>query len=115
MGFISNQWLNRGLGLRNRKYSPVKMRILAEAPDDSWSENHRIAVRFNALREGGEFQILHLDRAEAELVVRPVLAACSNEVRTSILQELLHALPDAELLEALSIDLSNRVEHHRSR
>ena len=72
-------------------------------------------MEFNARRESGEYQTLHLDRAEAELVVRPILAACSNELRTSILQELLHGLPDAELLETLSIDLGNRVEHHRSR
>ena len=60
MGYISNQWLNRGRGLRNRKYNPILVGITALSPRDDWSEQNKIVVELVAERENSEFHTVHL-------------------------------------------------------
>ena len=110
MGFISNQWLNRGQRLKNRSYSPVAVSITSGTPKDQWSQEREIRIEFTAKREIGEYQTLHLSALEAEGAVRPILACCSEEVRAEILRELLGRLSDPELLRTLAADVRKRVQ-----
>ena len=109
MGFISNQWLNRGEGLRNRKYCPVAVSNTASIPDDDWSKRNRIVVEIRASKPNRQYQTVHLDAAEAEKFAVPIVNACSPETRHKIVRGLLRKLSDSDLLAVLASDLSKRV------
>ena len=101
MGFISNQWLNRGQGLRNRKYRPVPVNIVASKPEDSWSLNKKVRVEFTASRADSEYQSVHLTTEEAEAAIGVILAACGSSTRTRIARELLSEVSAHDLIRVL--------------
>lgn len=110
MGFISNQWLNRGQGLRNRKYSPVPVNISAFTPLDAWSQRKEVLVEVTARRTIGAFQTLHLTGAEAEKAAESILDACSPEVKGKLVLKVLRQLSDSELIRLLAADLKSRTK-----
>jgi hypothetical protein len=108
MGFVSNQWLNRGMGLRNRSYRPVEVSITCREADDSWSRRNDVVVEFVARRPNGEFQTLHLSEAEANKVAATIVGRMSTEGREALVPRLLRGLSDASLLKVLATDLRKR-------
>lgn len=111
MGFISNQWLNRGRDVRNRGYRPVEVGIVAQNPSDSWSRTRGIGVEFRATRANSEYQTIHLTRAEAEQVAESIMRTCSEEIRRRIASILLRGMSDTEFLKLLLFDLKHRVKN----
>lgn len=111
MGFMSNQWLNRGQGLRNRRYSPVSVTIRATIPTDSWSTKNQIAVEVLARQSNGQYQTLHFAQMEAEKAAGVVLAACGSESKRKIVADALKQMSNDELLLILASDLKLRVRN----
>jgi hypothetical protein len=109
MGFMSNQWLNKGIGLRNRRYNPVPARFTGENPTDGWSRDQGIVVEITATRSNHEIQTAHLTQAEADELARVLLPSMSASTRELILLGLLRGLSDAKLLRALALHLRKRV------
>jgi len=106
MGFISNQWLNRGMGLRSRSYRPVPVTIACNAASDAFSRGNEVVIRFTAENENGEYQTLHLSpvgsgQSRRHRRLRPCLR---RDVRSSF-PGLLRDLTDAKLLSLLASDL----------
>jgi len=115
VGFISNQWLNRGQGLRNRKYSPVSVTVKAEVPTDSWSREHKVHVEFSASRSNAQYHTLHLTPEEVEPAANTMISACPSEMRARLVVVLLQELSDAQLLKVLAQDLKIRVKNAADR
>ena len=111
MGFITNQWLNRGQGLRNRKYSPVSVTIKAEVPTDSWSRDHQVCAEFTARRANCEYQTLHLTLEDIEPVTKTLISVCPSQSRPRLALDLLQGLSDTDLLRVLERDLRARVKN----
>jgi hypothetical protein len=109
MGFVSNQWLGRGMGIRNRKYRPVPVSIACDNASDRWSRDNKVLIEFTARRPNGEYQTLHLSQAETDGSCAALASCASGRVRQKLLASLLRDLSDVELLKALSIDLNRRV------
>ena len=110
MGFISNQWLNRGEGLRNRKYRPKVVAIKSLMPDDAWSSSRGVAVEFQARKEDGQYQTLHLSQAEVDSSAQKLVAGMTPAARERLLVESLSMLSHAKLLRLLAFDLRDRVK-----
>jgi hypothetical protein len=110
MGFMSNQWLNRGQGLRNRSYGPVPVTASATKPTSSWSKRNEVAVEIIATRPNGQFQTLHLTAGEAEKAASIIVKACSKSLRMKIADELLDELSDADLHAVLAGIFRRRVD-----
>jgi len=108
MGFISNQWLNRGQGVRNRKYHPVQVDISVRKATSTWSQEHHIRAAFTARRSTAEYQTLHLTEGEADKVAGTIVSCMSRQGRENLLHGLLKELTDAKLLKALAFDLRTR-------
>lgn len=96
------------MGLRNRSYSPVQVSITCTEADDSWSRRNEVAIQFTARRSNGEYQTLHLSRAEADKVAATIIARTSQEAREALIPRLLRDLSDPKLLKVLSADLRKR-------
>ena len=109
MGFISNQWLNRGYGLLHRGYRPVKVTIEVVTPTDSWSKRRMIPLEITATQKGGEYQTLHLTAQEAIRAAEVILELGGHNMRSELALELLKTMPDAQLLEALTSELRRRL------
>ncbi len=115
MGYISNQWLNRGQGLRNRSYNPVAVTISCGKATDSWSERNEVKAEFTARRAGGQYQTLHLSETEADTVAGTFVAHMSRQARDKVLSMLLRELSHARLLRALAVELRTRVRLPKDR
>lgn len=106
MGRMSNQWLNRGMGYRNRSYWPVHVKVncrkLPAAP-------HGDRIEFTASRSSGECQTLFLSEAEVDAVASTVVMSMSPKRREHLVCSLLQGLSNAKLLRALAVDLRKRV------
>ncbi len=109
MGFISNQWLNRGQGLRNRKYRPVSVALTCEPSTDRWSRGSGILAAFTAERENGEMQAVHLSQEEVDSSASVIVGCMSAEAREVLVRQLLGELSRAKLLRVLAFDLRDRV------
>ena len=108
MGFVSNQWLGRGTGLRNRSYRPVPVSIACKEANDAWSRRNEVAIEFTARQTNGEYQTLHLSQAEADKVGATIVSCMSQGGRETLVPSLLRDLTDAKLLKALAADLRKR-------
>jgi len=115
MAYMSNQWLNRGYGLRNRSYSPVRVEISAKSPDDSWSIKKRIAVEVVARRDFGFYQTLHLSAREAAKLVKVLMRAGDEDLRSLLAVQLLRGLADKTFLTTLHADLNSRLRRRSRR
>jgi hypothetical protein len=109
MGFISNQWLNRGQGLRNRKYRPVPVVLTCERSGDAWSRANETRAEFTAKRTNGEVQAVHLSQAEIDSSASVIVGCMSAEAREVLVRQLLGELSRAKLLRVLAFDLRDRV------
>ena len=114
MGYISNQWINKGQGLRNRKYSPVPVAVTVFAPADTWSLGRNVRIELRARQVNGQYQTLHLTGDETEAAAEAVVMGCGEEKRKDLLQKFMKGLSDAELLEVLATDLRKRKGTARS-
>lgn len=110
MGFMSNQWLNTGQGLRNRSYWPKKVKVKALKGNDQWSVKNDIKVKIIATKEDYEYQILHLTAPEADIVTPIIWSACSPQLRSELALQVLAELNDKELLRLLAKDLKHRLK-----
>jgi len=116
VGFISNQWLNKGMGLRNRGYHPVSVTITASPPvDDSWSQHHRVTAEITATRENSEYQTVHLTRAEAEKLATLIVSLCGETVRKRLALQILKTMSTTKLLETFATILKMRLRDAPSR
>ena len=109
MGYMTNQWVNRGRGLRSRGYSPIGVEVVAENPDDSWSSANRIAVDLSARRSNGEKQLIHIEIEEAEAATPIFVAACRPTIKTQVAVQILAQLTDKQLLRVLAKVLKPRL------
>jgi hypothetical protein len=106
---MSKQWLNRGEGLRNRSYRPIKVKIVCGQHDDtSWSRETGMKFHISAWKPNGEYQSLDLSQAEADEVAPTLVACMSQQGREKLVNGLLGDLSDAKLLRALALDLKRR-------
>jgi hypothetical protein len=111
VGLISNQWLNRGQGVRNRGYYPVPISALAEVCTDEWSKRREVVVEITARDpDTSQFQVLFLSQPEAEQTVHVLAEVCSKETRSHLVLQLLKSMTDTELLKALASDLNARTK-----
>jgi hypothetical protein len=111
VGFITNQWLNRGQGVRSRGHWPVPINALAEVCTDAWSKRNRVVVEITARdRATSQFQALLLSQQEAERTVQILAEVCSNEARSRLVLQLLKSMTDTELLRALASDFNARTK-----
>lgn len=109
MGFMSNQWLNRGQGVRNRSYSPVPVELSLRKASDSWSQANQIRAELTARKKhSAQHQTLHLTEPEADKLAGTIVSCMSRKAREALLQSLLKELSDAMLLKALAFDLRRR-------
>src|SRR5262245_4788189 len=113
MGFMSKQWLNRGQGVRNRRYSPVNVTVDARNPASNWSRANEVAVEFTASLSNHEFQKLYLTAAEAENAADVILNACSDNITIRLAGKMLAKLSDVELHKVLFDVLKRRVDKAR--
>lgn len=109
MGFISNQWLNSGKGLRSRSYSPVPVSVSCRASKSSWSNRNQVPITFTARQSNRKYQTLYLTHAEAEVALGALVTTLSVQNREKLIVSLLRELSHAELLSALALDLNVRV------
>lgn len=105
---MSNQWLNKGIGLRNRGYNPVSVSVTVEAPSDSWSRVRGIAVEVTAMKGNHEYQTVHFTQEEADNLGQTLLLSMSKRAREKVLLHLLKELSHAKILRALALDLRKR-------
>jgi len=116
MGYMSNQWLNRGQGLRNRRYHPVPVSVTCDKPSDAWSRRNEVKIQFTAQKPDREYQTLHLTQAEADKVASAVVSAmtqaAADKVAATVVSAMSHEGRDkllADLLSTLAVDLKKRV------
>jgi len=115
MGFISNQWLNRGQGLRNRSYNPVEVSVSCYEATDAWSKENAVTTEVKVHSSNGEYQTLDLSQSEADDAARALVATMSAVTKERLLQDLLRELSHAKLLRALAFDLRKRVRLPKDR
>ena len=111
MGFISKQWLNRGRGLRNRRYAPERVSVVAIPANDAWSKRNETAVELIARRYDSQFQALYLTQSEVEQAVQILANVCSPGACSRLARELLKGMTDRELLTMLAHDLKARTKN----
>ena len=109
MGYISNQWLNRGEGVRNRRYTPKRVTVNGFVPSDDWSMRKEVRAEFTAKKEDGQFQTMHLSQAEVDEAAMVLLRAMSTAARERLLIDSLQKLSHSKLLRLLAFDLRQRV------
>jgi hypothetical protein len=109
VGFVSNQWLNRGENVRNRRYSPKQVAVRCFRPTDDWSTRNSIHAEFEAMNEDGQMQTLHLTQGEVQAAATELLAAMSAAGRERLLVAALQELSHSKLLRVLAFDLRQRV------
>ena len=115
MGHISNQWLGRGEGLRNRSYYPVPVRISCELAKGSWSERNHAKIEFTAYRANGEYHTMYLSEAESANAAEILQKFMSPKAREKLLQAMLRNMSHAKLLRALAVELKVRVRLPKDR
>lgn len=115
MGFISNQWLNRGYGYRNRSYHPVAVKIKAKRPTDSWSSTRKVSVEIVATRDNGHYQTMHLGAGEVVRLFSVIARATGEQVQSLLTAELIRGMTDRQLLEMFSADLKTRLRKRPKR
>jgi hypothetical protein len=115
MGYMSNQWLNRGQGLRNRRYRPVPVSVACDKPSDAWSRRNEVKIELTARKPDSEYQTLHLTQAEADkaaaTVVSAMTPAAADKVAATVVSNMSQDGRDkllADLLSALAADLRKR-------
>ncbi len=108
MGFVSNQWLNRGEGFRDRGYYPVSVTIEVGSATGSWSKEHRVAVEITATRHNDQYQTLLLSKADAEKCAATILAACGNKVRERLARQVLRRASATNFVAAMTSALKSR-------
>ncbi len=109
MGFISNQWLNRGFGDRNRSYHPVAVSVRAKRPADSWSSKRKISVEIVATRDNGHYQTVHLSAGEVVRLFNVIARSSGDKARELLAAELVRGMTDRQLLEMVLADLKSRL------
>lgn len=112
MGFVSNQWLNRGRGIRSGGHSPIPVsaiEVVMPRPGDSWSAEYKVVAEVHARRENGEYQAFYLTRSEAEKCAGDIVDVCSGKVREQIALQTLKGMTAKKLLKTLTSILSARL------
>lgn len=109
MGFSSNQWLNRGEGLRDRGYRPVSATINAEAAGGNWCEEHKVVVEITATNANDQHQVFLLKKLDAEKCAPIILGACGGKVRERVAVQVLKSMSAATLLKTLTAILRSRM------
>ena len=108
MAFLSNQWLNKGQSLFERKYHPVPIEVTAVGATDDWSREHNVSVELQGERANGEYQVMLLTTQELDRVLEVVIDGCSETARKHIAARLLRTLSDTELVALLAQVLKSR-------
>jgi hypothetical protein len=122
LGFISNQWLNRGIGLRARDYRAVPVKIVCQSASTqrppgikakktaSAQSTPGARVKITARKSGGEYQIVFLTQEEIDLVAEFLVSRVTPKARERLLGKSLGVLSPAKFLRVLAFDLRNRVK-----
>ena len=87
MGFMSRQWLNRGQGLRNRKYWPTRVNYSACRTTDAWSSRNEVLIALKAINDEFEHQILYMTQEEVDSIAKVLIANMSAAEREALLLE----------------------------
>lgn len=110
MGYHTNQWVNKGFGIRDRDFTPVPVRVTCWQTADAWSYQHKVKIGFRADKSNGENQCLYLSESETDYVAAIVVSCMTKQEREKLLHSLLRSLSDAKLLRALAADFRERVK-----
>lgn len=105
MGYVSNQWLNRGRGVRQRPYKPVPVAMECERPTDSWSIQNFVLAKFRVTDDEGQVQTLHMSKSEVDAAAEVFFTCASPELQQRFLLESVRELTNAKLLRLLALDL----------
>ena len=118
MGFVSNQWLNRGCGARRAGHSPIQVpaiEVVVPRPGDNWYLEYKVVAEVHARRENGEYQAFYLTRSEAEKCAMEMFNLCSNKVRERLALHTLKRMTAAKLLAILTSTLRSRLRDRLNR
>jgi hypothetical protein len=78
MGFITNQWINRGYGVSKPK---TRARAGQHLSSGKWSQQRQVKVKFTARDSDGKRQILYLSQDEVDAAGAVVIDAMSAKGR----------------------------------
>ena len=109
MGFVSNQWLGRGIGERNRSYHPVRVELKLSSSRSAWSSGNGAVIQVTATNSAGEYHVLHLTQGEVDEFAETILKKVSGLNLLTLLSATLRGLTNAQLLRVLAFDLRDRV------
>ena len=113
MGYVSNQWINTGSGIRYRKYNPVEATILPQVPDDDgWSLSRGLVFELRATRANGEYQTLLLTQTELEAAIQSAAPLMSGDERMKLMVALLSSLTSGEFVSVLRCALNQFAHVH---
>lgn len=116
MGFITNQWVNRGNQTRARAYEPVPVDVTCQVctPDDEWSEKRGVVCELAAKKKNGEFQTLLLEPAEVNAATEFLFNNMTMAARQDLLAKALAAMSDDELVGLVGAYLKLRPRPRKS-
>ena len=89
MGYMSNQWLNRGMGSRSRSYHPVSVTVSCHKSNDSWSQNNQVTAQLTARQTNHEYQTVHVTQAECDSMAPTIVGCMSSAAREQLIIRLL--------------------------
>lgn len=101
MGHISNQWLNRGEGIRNRSYHPVPVTIYGSKSTSLWARNHGATFKLKARRQNGEYHLVNLSQSELDQAAEAMVECISPEVRAKLILSLCKLVPQGSVDEVV--------------
>jgi hypothetical protein len=101
MSLITNQWIDRGVGLRNRGYSPVEVKLEYFPPTTKFDRDNGVFLTLNARRRGGDLQVLHLREDEVVAQFDACADRLSESARLLIVAKALALLNDENTLKVL--------------
>ena len=110
MGFSTNQWINRGEGIRAKGHRPVAVAISTEAASDTWSVRHGAKVVVSAWNAENECLAFRLSQSEVDNAADVLVENMAPDAQARLLQRLLSDLSNPKLLKVLAADLRKRVK-----
>lgn len=108
MAHITNQWIDRGFGIRNRGYAPVEVKLEFHRTSTKFDRDHNVLLTINARRKGGDLQVLHLTEDECLQTFSSCSDGLSEPSRLILAAKCLSGLSDESVLKVLEAVFSAR-------
>lgn len=104
MAKITNQFINKGQGVRNRSYSPSDVEITSSIPNERnlWAVRHSIKLEIKAKKRNGEYQEISLTEQDIDKIAFMLVKSCGENTRSDLAIHLLENLADDNLHTVLA-------------